>query len=61
MLSAPSGSEPIPLVALACGSRSMSSTLCPRAASPAERLIAVVVLPTPPFWLAVATIFIFLI
>src|SRR5690606_38310552 len=34
------------------GSRSMISTRSPIAASAVPRLIAVVVLPTPPFWLA---------
>ena len=41
---------------LACGSRSTRSVRLPRSASAAARLIAVVVLPTPPFWLAMATI-----
>ena len=40
----------------ACGSMSMSSVRLPRMASAAARLMAVVVLPTPPFWLAIATI-----
>src|SRR4030095_1545031 len=31
---------------------------CPSSASAAPRFTAVVVLPTPPFWLAIATIFI---
>src|SRR5262245_23254564 len=44
------------IVLLACGSRSMSSVRLPRRARAAARLIAVVVLPTPPFWLAIATI-----
>src|SRR6266436_194742 len=43
--------------ALPCGSRSISSTCSPTAASAVARLIAVVVLPTPPFWLAIAKIF----
>ena len=30
----------------------MTSAVLPALASPAARLIAVVVLPTPPFWLA---------
>src|SRR3954469_5301162 len=34
-----------------CGSKSTSSTLRPNSASEAPRLIVVVVLPTPPFWL----------
>src|SRR6185295_9855782 len=44
------------IVLLACGSRSMSSVRFPRSASAAARLMAVVVLPTPPFWFAMATI-----
>ena len=39
---------------LAWGSRSTSRTLRPRIARAAERLMAVVVLPTPPFWFAIA-------
>ena len=54
-----SGAKPSPLVALACGSMSINNTLSlPNAARQVERLIAVVVFPTPPFWLAMATIFI---
>src|ERR1700681_1789154 len=34
----------------------MSSIRLPRSASAAARLMAVVVLPTPPFWFAIATI-----
>src|SRR6476620_9110855 len=44
------------MVELAWGSRSMRSVGLPRSASAAARLMAVVVLPTPPFWLAIATI-----
>jgi hypothetical protein len=40
--------------ALPCGSRSTSSTRWPPEASAAAMLTAVVVLPTPPFWLATA-------
>ena len=47
---------PKPEVALPCGSKSTSSTLYPASVSPADRLTAVVVLPTPPFWFATATI-----
>src|SRR5205085_8581272 len=43
---------PRPVEALPCGSRSTTSTFSPIAASAVPRLIAVVVLPTPPFWLA---------
>src|SRR5689334_18847473 len=45
---------PSPVEALPCGSRSTTSTRWPPAASAVPRLIAVVVLPTPPFWLASA-------
>src|SRR3954452_15686835 len=46
---------PSPVEALPCGSRSTISTCSPMAASAVPRLIAVVVLPTPPFWLAIAS------
>jgi hypothetical protein len=45
---------PEAIVALPCGSRSTSSTRRFAAASAAARFTAVVVLPTPPFWLATA-------
>src|SRR5258708_5558168 len=45
------------LVAFAWGSRSISKTRRPRAATPAARFTAVVVLPTPPFWFAMAISF----
>ena len=45
-------SMPKPVEALPCGSRSMIRTVSPIAAKAVPRLIAVVVLPTPPFWLA---------
>src|SRR5262245_65719139 len=45
---------PSPLVRLACGSMSTTRTFWPGLASDAARLIVVVVLPTPPFWLATA-------
>src|SRR5215831_12972894 len=45
---------PSPVLALPWGSRSTSSTWSPTAARAVARLIAVVVLPTPPFWLAMA-------
>ena len=47
---------PSPVEALPCGSRSTISTRFPSSASAAARLIAVVVLPTPPFWLTTARI-----
>src|SRR5437588_2977317 len=47
-------SIPLPMVALPWGSRSMRSTRRWVAASDAARLTAVVVLPTPPFWFALA-------
>src|ERR1043166_2919517 len=43
---------PSPVEALPCGSRSTISTFSPIAANAVPRLMAVVVLPTPPFWLA---------
>src|SRR3954453_3831456 len=46
---------PRPVLALPCESRSTISTERPLAASAVPRLIAVVVLPTPPFWLATAS------
>src|SRR5437879_5531223 len=49
------GSRPSPDVELACGSRSTSRVGWPASASAAARLIAVVVLPTPPFWFTTAT------
>src|SRR6266702_2724830 len=39
------------------GSRSTRRTRCSRSARAAPRLTAVVVLPTPPFWLAIAIVF----
>ncbi|OPZ79994.1 MAG: hypothetical protein BWY79_00080 [Actinobacteria bacterium ADurb.Bin444] len=41
---------------LLCGSRSTNNTDSPAWAIVAERLMAVVVFPTPPFWLATAKI-----
>src|SRR5579871_5919785 len=43
---------PSPVEAFPCGSRSTTSVGWPTAASAVPRLMAVVVLPTPPFWLA---------
>src|SRR4029077_6508405 len=54
--SSASRSTPSPEVALAWGSQSMRSTRRPRSARAAPRLMAVVVLPTPPFWLTTAMI-----
>src|SRR5688572_9791782 len=45
---------PRPLDAFACGSMSTTSVRCSETASEAPRLMAVVVFPTPPFWLAMA-------
>src|SRR5437868_6219720 len=45
---------PRPVEALPCGSTSRISTFSPTAARAVPRLMAVVVLPTPPFWLATA-------
>src|SRR5689334_2015071 len=46
---------PRPVVALPWGSESMTRTLRSLAAKEAPKLIAVVVLPTPPFWLVIAS------
>src|SRR5579871_5467417 len=43
---------PSPVEALPCGSRSITRVGSPTAAKAVPRLMAVVVLPTPPFWLA---------
>src|SRR5439155_12907871 len=48
------GGRPRPVLALPCGSRSTTRTRRPVAAKAVARLPAVVVLPTPPFWLAIA-------
>src|SRR5207249_3048895 len=45
---------PRPCVKLPCGSKSIRITLLPRSDSPIPILIVVVVLPTPPFWFAIA-------
>ena len=45
------GLSPRPTESEPCGSKSTSSTLRPYSASEAPRLMVVVVLPTPPFWL----------
>ena len=47
------------MVRLPCGSPSISSTFFPACASPIPRFAQVVVLPTPPFWLAMAMICVF--
>src|SRR5271166_4932631 len=46
--------KPSPLVEFDCGSQSTSRVLTSAAAREAARLMAVVVFPTPPFWLATA-------
>ena len=53
-VSRPRFSMPRPVEALPCGSRSMISARWPSSARQAPTLIVVVVLPTPPFWLATA-------
>src|SRR5919112_3879595 len=50
------GLTPSPTEQAPCGSKSTSRTLRPYSASAAPRLMVVVVLPTPPFWLARAMI-----
>ena len=47
---------PSAVEALPCGSRSMTSTRSPPRASAVARFTAVVVLPTPPFWLAMTKV-----
>ena len=47
---------PKPVEAFPWGSKSMISTFSPAPAIAQPRLIAVVVFPTPPFWLANANI-----
>ena len=54
--SSPPGVPPTPEVALACGSRSTSSVFFSITEREAARLTAVVVFPTPPFWLATVRI-----
>ena len=49
------GLSPRPTESEPCGSKSTSSTLRPYSASAAPRLMVVVVLPTPPFWLHIET------
>ena len=49
-----SGSIPCDIVRLPCGSMSMHNTRCPSSANAAARFKVVVVLATPPFWLAKA-------
>ena len=49
------GFSPRPTDSEPCGSKSTSSTFRPYSASDAPRLIVVVVLPTPPFWLVIDT------
>src|SRR5665647_1728713 len=54
--SSPPGVPPTPEEALACGSRSTSSVFFSITEREAARLTAVVVFPTPPFWLATVRI-----
>ena len=48
------GSKPIPEVEFACGSASTNKVLYSKTAKLAAKFIAEVVLPTPPFWFAIA-------
>ena len=50
-------STPKPDEALACGSASMRRVFFSSVASEADRFMAEVVLPTPPFWFVNAMIF----
>src|SRR6266540_2236613 len=47
---------PSPVVAFPCGSRSIRRVCLSARESPAARLTAVVVFPTPPFWLTTAMV-----
>ena len=47
------------IVRLPCGSPSIRSTFFPACARPIPKFAQVVVLPTPPFWLAMAMICVF--
>ena len=53
-----SGFSPSPTESAPCGSMSTSRTRRSCSASAAPRLIAVVVLPTPPFWFAIEITFV---
>ena len=44
------------IVKLPCGSASTNNTFLPSLASPIPKFVQVVVLPTPPFWFAIAII-----
>src|SRR5688572_24945466 len=55
-ISTSSGSIPRENVRHACGSRSTSSTECPSSTRAAPREATLVVLATPPFWLATARV-----
>ena len=46
-------SNPKPLVVFPCWSASITSTFFPFFANHADKLIAVVVFPTPPFWFVI--------
>ena len=48
------------IVRLPCGSPSIRSTFFPACARPIPKFAQVVVLPTPPFWLAMAMICVFM-
>ena len=48
------------IVRLPCGSPSIRSTFFPACARPIPKFAQVVVLPTPPFWLAMAMICVFI-
>ena len=52
-------SMPSAVDAFPCGSRSITRTVRPPIASAVARLTAVVVLPTPPFWLAITIVRVF--
>src|SRR6056297_1448999 len=57
MLGCSPGVKSRALVLFAWGSRSRTITFTPRSARQAPRFTEVVVFPTPPFWLAMAMVF----
>ena len=44
-------------VADACGSRSKTAALLPSISAATAKAVAIVVFPTPPFWLMIASVF----
>src|SRR5690242_18211239 len=57
MTSGPLARSSPQLVAVAWGSRSIIAVVCPASAAAVAKCTARVVLPEPPFWLTIATVF----